>query len=286
VLGAILALVLSASAAAAQPFPKIKRGHELSCSAARAKLAVTVSWQKANRKGKHRGHAVALIRARGGKIHNRKVKSKRLRSVRSDSIEYRFRFPKRASERLCKGKAKAEVVASHGQNKDRAGLVEIYRVTRKTLGGKASASGDAGAAQVGSDCRGKGPNAIVKEAAQLQGCNISGAELTEANLIGAELSGASFSSASLSGAFLSGASLSFADLSDANLDGAVLQFADLSGTDLSNASLVGAVLFFADLSGANLRGADLALSTVTGADCSGAIGPDGARYPTGSAIQC
>jgi hypothetical protein len=56
----------------------------------------------------------------------------------------------------------------------------------------------------------------------------------------------------LSGADLSGANLRGADLSGANLSGA-----DLSGANLSGADLSGANLSRADLSGASLRGADL-----------------------------
>ena len=298
-LGAILALVLSASAAAAEPFPKIKRAHELSCSGAKAKLALTISWQKANRKGKHRGHAVALIRAKGGKIHHRKIKSDGLRRVRSQSIEYRFRFPKRASARLCKGKAKAEVVASHGHDKDRAGLVEIYRVARKMLGGKASASGEVGAAgQVAPDADCGGPtNSTIKAGAQLEECILDGADLNNADLAGANLAGASLVSASFQFASLVSANLNSAHLKDAsgqaaNLTGANLFVADLTGTELANAQLTGAflagatysdtILFNADLTGADFTRSEFPFgATVTGANCSGATKPDGSKYPVG-----
>ena len=74
---------------------------------------------------------------------------------------------------------------------------------------------------------------------------------------GANLSGANLSRADLSGANLSGANLSRADLSWANLSRADLSWADLSGANLSRADLSWANLSWADLSGANLSGADL-----------------------------
>ena len=61
-----------------------------------------------------------------------------------------------------------------------------------------------------------------------------------ANLSGADLSGADLRSADLSGANLSGADLRRADLSGANLSGADLRRADLSGANLSGANLSGA----------------------------------------------
>ena len=284
VLGAILALVLSASASAASPFPKIKRGHELACSGARAELAVTVSWQKATSKGKHVGLVAALIRGKNGFIHSRPDPGagKRLRRVRSQSTEHRFRFPKHASRRLCERNAKAEVVASQGHNKDCVTTVHClpgrnpelrnYRLTRKTLGGKASATGEAGAAGrfspgSGRHCKGGGGgHAIIKLRAQLSQCDLSGAELTNATLAGADLIRADLIRADLSDANLAQANLSDADLRDDDLRGAVLFFADLSGAnlyraDLRRADLRGADLRYADLSGANLTDADL-----TGAD--------------------
>ena len=82
--------------------------------------------------------------------------------------------------------------------------------------------------------------------------NLSGADLSWANLFGANLSGADLSWANLSGANLSGA-----DLSWANLSGANLSWANLFGANLSGADLSGANLSWANLFGANLSGADL-----------------------------
>ena len=85
--------------------------------------------------------------------------------------------------------------------------------------------------------------------------------------------------ADLSGADLSGANLRWADLRGANLRGADLRRADLRGADLSEANLRGA-----DLSEANLRGADL-----SGADLSGAKNIDQSLwniYTTFYPLQC
>ncbi len=116
--------------------------------------------------------------------------------------------------------------------------------------------------------------------ADLSGSDISGANLSETNLIGAVLSGATLIGANLSktqlcGATLIGANLRRADLSKAELDlnideqirisrkkypylhRTILIGADLSEADLSDTYLTGAQLCGANLSGTNLRGAFL-----------------------------
>ena len=98
----------------------------------------------------------------------------------------------------------------------------------------------------------KAVEAAVDDNADLSGANLSDADLSDANLSGANLSDADLSDADLSGANLSDADLSGADLSDANLSDA-----DLSGADLSDANLSDADLSGANLSGANLSGANL-----------------------------
>ena len=65
--------------------------------------------------------------------------------------------------------------------------------------------------------------------------DLSGVDLSRANLSGANLLNADLSDAELSGANLSGANLYNADLRGANLSGANLLNADLSGVDLSGA---------------------------------------------------
>ena len=114
----------------------------------------------------------------------------------------------------------------------------------------------------------------------LRSADLSGADLSGASLRGADLRGADLSGAYLSGANLMSAKLSDADLSGANLMSAKLSDADLSGADLRSADLRSADLRSADLSGADLSGADLSLTNLiskklrfaklSGADLSGA----------------
>ena len=66
---------------------------------------------------------------------------------------------------------------------------------------------------------------------------LSGSDLTEANLTGIDLSGAVLRGADLNGARLPNAKLSEADLNGANLIRADLRGAHLSGADLSGADL-------------------------------------------------
>ncbi|EAF2183548.1 hypothetical protein CLO05_11600 [Listeria monocytogenes] len=95
------------------------------------------------------------------------------------------------------------------------------------------------------------------ERANLSGADLSYADLRRANLSGADLSYADLRRADLRRANLSGADLSYADLRRADLRGANLSGANLSGADLSYADLRRADLRGANLSGANLSGADL-----------------------------
>ncbi len=307
VLGAILALILAASASAGKPFPRIARDATISCSQAKAKVSVVVAWKKTNRKGVHRGHVVLLIRGKkSGAIKARKVSSMRLRGARTLSISYRFRFGKRASRRLCKGKARAVAVASHGQNKDGQGLVEIYRVARRTLGGKASgdtrtlgASGSGPAdpevthagGTVGSDCVGGGIDintgqllATITMFAQLQNCNLFGANLQSADLEGANLSEANLQRTDLSRANLAKAILMQATLVSTRFPSAILIGAKFGGAYLAGVTFFAANLNGADFSGiVNFFGDPIAAFTpdinLEEATCSGTTKPDGSMYP-------
>jgi uncharacterized protein YjbI with pentapeptide repeats len=92
---------------------------------------------------------------------------------------------------------------------------------------------------------------------QLQGADLSEAELSHANLRDAYLSHANLSETNLSHADLSDTDLSGANLRSADLSGANLADANLVGTDLSNARLNGVTLRYARLFGAKLAGARL-----------------------------
>ena len=91
-----------------------------------------------------------------------------------------------------------------------------------------------------------------------------------ANLSGADLSGADLRDVDISGWRFTGTNLRDADLSGANLLGAEFEDADLSGADLTAANLRGADLRGADLSGANLTDANLRNANLSGANLSGA----------------
>lgn len=107
--------------------------------------------------------------------------------------------------------------------------------------------------------------------ANLSGANLSGAfieaaDLREANLSGANLSEADIHNTSLRGADLTRADLSRADLSGANFSGADLSRANLSGRDLRSAVLRGAILSKTELRGAILSGVDLTRTILKDAD--------------------
>lgn len=99
--------------------------------------------------------------------------------------------------------------------------------------------------------------------ANLRLLNLGGADLRQANLSHADLSHAMLNKANLAYADLSGANLKRAHLGDANLSSAKLNGADLSkadlrgDTDLTYSELVGANLSDADLKYVNLQGSEL-----------------------------
>jgi Pentapeptide repeats (8 copies) len=87
---------------------------------------------------------------------------------------------------------------------------------------------------------------VALHEANLQGANLKGSHLTDANLQGDDLSGADLQGvhlhgANLQGAFLSGAKLEGANLSHANLQGAKLVGTKLQEAELFRANLAGAV---------------------------------------------
>ena len=72
--------------------------------------------------------------------------------------------------------------------------------------------------------------------ADMEGVNLSGADLTGCSFVGADLT-----NANLSGANLTNASFKYADLTNVNLDGANLLNANLSSANLTNISIEGLV---------------------------------------------
>lgn len=107
--------------------------------------------------------------------------------------------------------------------------------------------------------------------ADLNGVDLSHAQLSKAILIGAQLSKANLFETDLSHADLSRAVFKEARLSHANLEGAKLFEADFFNADLrkanlSKAELTEVNLFYADLVGADLREAKLRDVRLSGAD--------------------
>jgi uncharacterized protein YjbI with pentapeptide repeats len=113
----------------------------------------------------------------------------------------------------------------------------------------------------------------------LKGADLEGAYLRDANLEGAYLRDADLKEANLRGANLQGAYLSYADLEGADLSYTDLQGANLEGADLSYADLKGATLSKAKLAGANLRRANLEGADLEGADLEGAKLPNFSIVP-------
>jgi hypothetical protein len=105
--------------------------------------------------------------------------------------------------------------------------------------------------------------------------DLSGANLTEADLSGVNFDGVDLSYAKLTDAQLNAASFHRADLSNADLSLAGLSLADLRRVKLTKADLTATDLFLADLSfatldGANFKDAILRSAIFRGADLSGA----------------
>jgi hypothetical protein len=109
------------------------------------------------------------------------------------------------------------------------------------------------------------------EGANLQGVNLSEADLGWQLLLRANLEGAS-----LEAAELAGTSFRNANLRCANLRGAWCHMADFQGADLTDVDLAGATLKRACLEGAILTGANLA-----GVDLTGARYDTETRWPVG-----
>jgi uncharacterized protein YjbI with pentapeptide repeats len=89
------------------------------------------------------------------------------------------------------------------------------------------------------------------------GIDWSGCNLTIADLFNANLAGANLANSNLTGAYLGYANLTNADLTGANLTGANLVTTNLTGANLTGANLTTATVVFSNLSGAHLSGANL-----------------------------
>jgi len=104
--------------------------------------------------------------------------------------------------------------------------------------------------------------------ADLSGVNLSGADLCGANFKEANLRGADLSKAELHGVNFHKANLHGADLTEANLPDAILAQADLTEASLTKADLHGAYLGKADLRRADLAEANLCHACLYGTNAS------------------
>ncbi|MGC1497374.1 MAG: pentapeptide repeat-containing protein [Sulfitobacter sp.] len=93
---------------------------------------------------------------------------------------------------------------------------------------------------------------------QLSGLNLSWAQLEETNLSSAQMEGVNLSNAYMQRANLSNAQMEGADLSNAQMEGADLSNAQMERADFSEAHMEGADLSNAQIEGANFRRARLA----------------------------
>ena len=98
-------------------------------------------------------------------------------------------------------------------------------------------------------------NGVDLSEANLGEVNLAEADLGRANLREADLNHANLSKARLAGADLSGANLAAADLSDADVSKANLSHANLTEANLVGSNLRGAILDEAQLNWATLEGA-------------------------------
>jgi uncharacterized protein YjbI with pentapeptide repeats len=134
----------------------------------------------------------------------------------------------------------------------------------------------------GDDC---GPPANLVPNAQLQSCDLASFidnELQGANLVGANLNNAN--AAGLSFAF---ADLTNADLRNTNISGGDLGFAKLINADLTGAELTGASIGLADFTNADFSRTDLVGADFFGCNLTGAVGsPNGADLADFSNTTC
>lgn len=109
----------------------------------------------------------------------------------------------------------------------------------------------------------------VESSANLQGINLTAADLRNAILIDTNLSEARLWEANLQEVNLSGSNLTKANLVGANLLDAVLESSTLTWAKLRDANMQGVNLSFANLKGADLRGANLQQAVFQGAELEG-----------------
>lgn len=163
---------------------------------------------------------------------------------------------------------------------------EMHQTTQAQAQGKSFRSANLeGADLSGQDLTNADFTGANLEGADLSGAIASGARFTGANLEGCDFSGAvlveaSFTSANVEGADMTGVRMSRAKCDAANFEGADMTGADLTSSSFASANLQGAVLSHARLVDADFTSANLADAEMDDADIEGARF-DGANLPVG-----
>jgi len=96
--------------------------------------------------------------------------------------------------------------------------------------------------------------ALATDCSPRPNANLSGCDFTSRNLNGIDLSGADLSYSILRDANLNAATLVGADLSNSDLAGAQMKYANLSEANLNGSEVYGTFFWFTNFSGANLAG--------------------------------
>ncbi len=123
----------------------------------------------------------------------------------------------------------------------------------------------------GANLRGVDLQGAKLQRVNLQGADLQGAKLQWTNMFGANLTKTNLKEAQLQGVRLHGANLTKANLEKAQMQGVDLQHATLTAANLKRADLSGANLKEAALLKAGLQGAILQGSNLTNTDLSGAF---------------
>lgn len=178
----------------------------------------------------------------------------------ANSLKSQLKMPPISPEMLSLGKVRREKTESSSDTSAQVKqLLETKQCVRCNLqGADLSSANLKGANLEGADLQGANLQKAKLEGAYLVGANLEKANLTQANLSGVNLALSSVSEAILEKADLSAANLQGVSLAKANLQGAKISApAMLQNADLSNANLKNANLEGAMLVSANLEGADL-----------------------------
>lgn len=252
---------LASPAGAAEDKVRVGKTQLSQTAGGRARLSVTVRWHLPTLRasGRHRGTAVMRIRGRGREgVLLRLVASEPL-SVRRQVRTYIFTVDRNLSRRLGRGRtraaqatATADFSATQQRDADGDGDHEVNILV-----------------EASSNCDDIGPNVV------LQGCDLDGAWLADADLAGSDVS-----EANLAGAVLTGANLQFVNFAVSVLAGTEAREANAAGAFMAgvkapDVDFTGANLVNVDFSDAFLAGGNVDGATLTGVVCRSTTWVDG-----------